>query len=283
MSNPERQGQHKVPQIYLKQFGYLKDNEWWISVLRKETDATNNVLIKNFTVETNVYDLPYDDFKVKRHFENTNGTIENKYNKILSNIHHQKQITRKDKDVLNHIVASFLCRTGDFRSFIEGILHFSPESRERFIQEISVFTNNEIEIKKNLDDLEKEHQLNFVIGEVINHLVKVLCTFEQVIIKACDDKFWFTSDNPVCLNRQGKTDMLVPMEAELFLPLSRDYCLFMFHKDSEIKTNDLRNLKIEQVNSIDDSIFDPLVRQIILNSNYYLIFPIFIEDTVMST
>ena len=26
------QGQHRIPQIYLKQFGYLKNNEWYVSV-----------------------------------------------------------------------------------------------------------------------------------------------------------------------------------------------------------------------------------------------------------
>lgn len=281
MQNPERQGQHRVPQTYLKQFGYHKDDQWWISVLRKETNKTSNVLIKNFTVETNVYDLPYEDFKDRRHFENTSGIIENKYNKIISNIHNQQQITKKDKDLLNHLVASFLGRTGNFRSFIEDVLHFSRRSRERFIQEICVFTGKEIETQNTLGSLDKMHQLNFAICLVVNHLVKVLRNFQQVIIKACDDKFWFTSDSPVCLNKQGRTDMLIPLEAEIFLPLSRDYCVFMYHDDSEMKTNSLLNLRIAKVNSIDNNIFHSLVHQINLNSNYYLIFPIYIADTIM--
>jgi hypothetical protein len=66
MEKHERQGQHRIPQVYFKQFGYPKENPCWLSVFRRETNMTRNVLIKNFTVETNVFDLPYSSFKIRR-------------------------------------------------------------------------------------------------------------------------------------------------------------------------------------------------------------------------
>jgi Protein of unknown function (DUF4238) len=279
MEKHERQGQHRIPQVYLKQFGYPKEKPCWISVLGKETGMIRNVLIKNFTVETNVFDLPYKSFKIRRHFENISGTLESAYNRIISTIHNQKKIARKDKSLLSHFVANLLCRSRPFRLFIESILSHSPKSREKLIFEICIFKGISEGTKRLLNSFDEEKQLNIVMCLVADYLGKALFTFNYVVIKACANKMWFTTDNPVYINKHNSYNIVIPLETEIYLPLSRDYCLFMFHEEGEIKSNPFRNLRVDKVNIIDDLAFDNLVNEINLNESDYLISPIEMEET----
>jgi|GEM_PF-6253023 len=278
MSSPKRQGQHRIPRVYLKQFGYKKNEEWWISVLHKGDSITQNVLVKNFSVETNVFDLPYEDMQMRRHFEKNSGILEDNYDRIISNLNNQKKLTRKDKNVLYHLVPNLLCRTKPFRSYIETLLHYD-KAREKLIWEITLFIKQKKQIINLLGSLEKDLQLNIAISTAMNYLVTVIRTFEIIILKAPNERFWFTTDNPVHLDKQNHCEIIIPIESEFYLPLSKDFCLFMFNTDSEIITNVLRNLKLDKVNSIGYDLFDQITKKILLNDNDYLIIPIEIEPT----
>ncbi len=96
MDESKLQGQPRISQVYLKQFGCKGNDEWWISIYEKENDCIKNVLIEKFTKETNIFDLPFDDDKLKRHFENQSSLVENHYRKIISNITNQKRLIKKD-------------------------------------------------------------------------------------------------------------------------------------------------------------------------------------------
>lgn len=159
---PENQKQHKVSQVYLKQFGYKKNDEFWISVLEIGKRETENVRINDFTIETNIFDLPFEDFEIRRGFENMSNKIENHYNILISNLHNQKQLNSKDTKFLYFFVANILCRTNPFRNFINGLLT-DNKTRDKFISEISHYSNDKKDIDFILNHFEIENQLNEVV------------------------------------------------------------------------------------------------------------------------
>lgn len=105
-------------------------------------------------------------------------------------------------------------------------------------------------LKSLLKNLDKDFQLNVVIGVLMNYLVRVFRAFKFIILRDYNNRGWPTSDNPVILDKQGNYSWIVPIEAEIYLPLSKDFCLFMYNKNSEIHTNPLRNLIANEINKI---------------------------------
>src|SRR6185312_9730163 len=109
MTDVEFQGQHRISQIYLKQFGFEREGKWCISVWRKFLNHTDIESVEKFSKEINVFDLPYKDFKLRRYFENTSNIIEGEYFKIINTITHQNQLIPRHKDILCHYVANLIC------------------------------------------------------------------------------------------------------------------------------------------------------------------------------
>ena len=280
--NHKYQKQHRLAQIYLKQFGYKVDNEYWLSVLKIGTGITENLRIQSFTAETNIFDLPVvDDDNTKRHFEILSGKIENLYPTVISNLHNQGMLTGKNKDVLNHFVANLLCKTQPFRELLSMFLN-DAISRNDLIKEVTMFSGDREEMKSTLDRFHPDFELNVFIGWVMNHLVNVFSNFYKVIIKDFGNNGWVTTDNPVFVEKQGHHEWLIPIEAEIYLPLSKDFCLFMFHPDSEQSQNPLRLLHRDKVNKIDFDTFDSISKQIGRNFHEYIILSGKIEPTKTS-
>lgn len=274
---PIYQKQHKVSQVYLKQFGYEENGEWWISVYECGTKATSNIKIVDFTKEINVFDLPFEEPKLKRHFENNSNKIENHYLTIISNLNYQNILTAKNKDVLNHFVANILCRTSPFRCFINDLLIYS-DTREKFINEITMFSDNSKEVEILLQKFKIDYQLNIAIGYLMNHLVHIFRRFKKIILK-CKQEGWLTTDSPVYLDKQGNSAWIIPLESEIYMPLSKDYCLFMFHPKSKFDSNSLRFLMEDKVNYIDFETFNEVTEKIVFDYDKYLIFNTKMNET----
>lgn len=278
MREPTHQKQHRISQVYLKQFGYEKDEKWWVSVYQVGKETTDNVLIENFTTETNIFDLPFNDFRLKRHFENTSGIIENYYKKVILNLHNQKKLTQKDKDLLCHFVPNLMCRTEPFRGFIDSLLKNS-DTRDKFLNEITLLTGENKDIKSQLSELRIEFQLNVAICTLMNHMVTVFRDFQQVVIKDFDNKSWLTTDNPVFMDKQGHFEWIIPIEAEIYFPLSKDFCLFMYNDKSELFENKLRQLKVDKVNEVDFSTFEGITNKVLTNLKEFMIMPVELENS----
>lgn len=269
---PKYQGQHKVPQVYLKQFGYNNNGEHLLSVYKVGNKKSENIRIYDFTKETNIFDLTqFTEFEAIRSFENLNGEIENYYRTIVNNLKNQKRLPKKDKHYLIHFVANILCRTDPFRTYIEKLLYF-PNTREKLIQEISIFTENSEDIKKALNTFKVEYQLNLALLYVMEHLVNVMKHFKTVIIKGAPKKGCLTTDSPVYLDKYENEGSIINQDTEIYMPISKDFCLFMFHENSNFKTNPLRKLRINKINLISDVHFEEMTKKYILNYNKYLIF-----------
>lgn len=281
MSEPKDQKQHRISQVYLKQFGYEKDGRWWVSVYQVGKKTTDNILIEEFTAETNIFDLPVNDIKIQRHFENTSNIVENRYRTVISNLHNQKRLTPKDNDLLCHFVPNLMCRTEPFRNFIDSLLRTS-DTRDKFLNEITLLSDDNKEIKPILSMLKIDYQLNFAIGVLMEHMVKVLRNFQQVVIRDCENKGWLTTDNPVYMDRQGHFEWILPIEAEIYFPLSKDFCLYMFHDKSEQNQNKLRQLKVNAVNRVDFPTFENMTNMIVRNFKEYMIMPVELENTELT-
>jgi hypothetical protein len=263
----------------LKQFGFQRDGKWYISVWRKFLNHTDIELIENFSKEINIFDLPFEDFKLRRHFENTSGIVEVKYGTIIKTLAHQRQLIPKHKDILCHYIANIICRTKPYSEFFDQLLQ-NKQARSKFLNEITMFDESILPpLKEALNVLEKEFQLNIAIGFLMNHLVRVFRTFSFVILKDFDNRGWITSDNPVILDKQNNHSWIVPIEAEIYFPLSKDYCLFMFHTDSEMITNPLRELNGNKIANCDETLHKSIWDRILHNDNEFVIFPVEIGKT----
>lgn len=276
------QSQHIVPQVYLKQFGYeLKGNVWWVSIAEKGKLVTTNIKIVDFLNETNVFDFPYEDINDKRHFEYKSNILESRYRTIISNLIYQKRLTDKDRDVLSHFVPNLLCRTAPFRNFIYDVL-IDNKKLEYFIKEITMFVGDYNEIKEIFDILPNELKLNFAIGPLMNHLVRVFRNFNKIIVKDYNNIGWCTTDNSVVFDRKGFFDYIIPIEAEIHLPLSKDFCLIMYHNSmTNLKKDNLNYLSFSEtrINHITLDFFEEINFKIANNMNKYLIFPCQIDKT----
>lgn len=275
---PENQKQHRVSQVYLKQFAYKKNEEFWLSILEIGKIETENIRVNDFTIETNIFDLPFEDFEIRRGFENMSNQIENHYNILISNLHNQKQLNTKDTKFLYFFVANILCRTNPFRNFINGLLA-DNQTRDKFNSEISHFSNDKKDIEFVINHFEIENQLNIMLETIVHYLANIFKHFNKVFIKNFNNLGWLTTDSPVHIDTQGKYEMLIPIESEIYLPLSKDFCLFMYHPSSEIQTNPLRSLKKDKINEIDFDTFDKITKKITFDYDKYLVFNTEFEPT----
>lgn len=279
-SEPEFQGQHKISQVYLKQFGYKVENDWFISVYECGTKNTSNLKISEFTKEVNVFDLPYSEPELKRSFENKSNIIENKYNTVISNIKNQKRLAPKDKDVLNHYVANIMCRTNPFRSWIDSLLRDSKK-RDVFIEQMTMFDDDAKDTKLSLDILKIDFQLNIAVGVMMDYLVHVFRSFHKVVLKSPEIEGWLTTDSPVHIDFQKEFQWIIPIETEIYFPLSRDYLLFMYHPKSEKNTNQLRKLRVDKVHSLEFNLFDDIAKRVAFDFDKYLILNTYTPDTIL--
>jgi hypothetical protein len=274
MSNPKYQGQHRISQVYLKQFGYNENGKWKLSVWYKGENRTNNLLVENFTKETNVFDLPYGNIDFKRHFENESSRkLENRYPTVIKNIANQKKLDERTRGVLFHFVANLICRAIPHRDFFNDLL-IDETSRDRFIREITMFNESELSgIRKVLCLLEPEFYLNTLLEHIMIHIVKVFYSFDCVILKDFGNRGWITSDNPVTIDTQNNYEWVIPVESEIYFPISKDFLLFMFHKQSTVKTNPLRNLSSKKLHQCDESTHKLIWDTILNNECRYIVLP----------
>lgn len=274
----ENQNQHRVSQIYLKQFGHFIEGEWIVSVYKPGNAFTENLQVSKFTADFNIFDAPYGDIAFRRNFEILCSRVENFYPVIISNLKNQKQLTSKNAEVLCHFIATLLSRSVPFTDFIQMILK-DEQACKRFVDEISMFNKNKEILEKILKIVPIHLQLNTILGTITAHLVEVLTHFNFLILEKPTDIPWMTTDNPVILDHKGNLEWLVSADTEIYLPLSRDFCLFGFHESADDKGNLLRKLKEGKVNKIDIEIFEMLQEKISLNLSKYLVMPIYLEES----
>src|SRR5579862_1152488 len=267
-----QQRQHRVPKIYLKQFGYLENGIWKIFVVDKVVRSLVTIPIDIFSTAINEFDFPSDNYREKRHFEETAGKIESLYPMVLSSIKNQKKLTLRHEDILRHFAASLIMRSENNRKFFIELLQH-PETRDKFLNEVMMSDEETPAIAKlAFIMMNKEEHLPLMQGIITNHLVRILRSFHAVILQDFNGRSWPVSDEPVCIDFQKNYSWILPVEAELYLPLSPDYCLFLFHPKSQLNSNQLRKLKTNKLHLTDEETHDGVFKKIVdFSGGKYLI------------
>lgn len=281
---PPNQSQHKLPQAYLKQFGYLNGEHWKVSVLQKGENFSRQKSVGSFTAETNVFDIDSEDDRFPRMFETLNADLENLYHEMLDDISNNSVIPDKCWEIIVQLTPNLMVRSDFWRDFVSGILD-SP-NKDFFLDiTVSIHTSSFEE----LQELKKKHfykvisegevtqsKLNKVLLHFLNYIFHHLKSFDLVIIEAQEGKEFFTSDNPVNFKanqEEGKLG-LFSKDTEIYFPLSKNYLAFFHHRNSDIESP-LRKLKNRGVYKVEEVLteyeYDNLVKEEVVKASDQLI------------
>ena|ERR1035437_2275316 len=276
---PENQAQHKIPQVYLKKFGYLaENNQWKVTVLKKGEKFTRQKSIEGFTIVTNIFDIESDDPRIPRIFEEINGELENEYNNIIGDLETNRTLTDKSCAFILQITANLICRSDLWRKWVLGILNH--KNKENFLK---IITGHFLKSDEEFNKIEQqpfykilveslpEKIINRVLLYFYDHLWLRLQHYEIVIIESQEGKPWFTSDNPIVLQNRTKKWEFLAKESEIYFPLSPKYLAYMHYPDSEDKQNNLRTYKSNQVHPASDNQNSGFQKMIIRNCLEYVI------------
>lgn len=276
MKNPKFQNQHKLPQVYMRQFGYKYKNQWKVSVIKKDEKYTRQKSIESFLSEINIFKIKNQTESIENIFEKLNGMIENEYLNFLNDLETQKKLSEKSIFILFQFISNLICRTDAIRDLVKKII--DSDSKINFIKMIC------IDNLKSVEDLENQKFYKGIINEpltenVINlcliflsrHLQLKLIQYEVVILKSQDEKPWFTSDNPIIFeNKIGKFDILMK-ESEIYFPLNPKFLIYLHNKKSADKNNQLRFLEANKIHAVNDVQNTGLQHKIISNAIEYII------------
>ncbi len=252
---PSNQDQHKIPQVYLKKFGYIdKNNQWRVSVISPGGKFTNQKSIESFTALANIFDIDSIEPRISRVFEKLNCSLETEYNNIINELDNEGKLSEKSYVYLLHIIANLMIRSDFWRDRILAIVrstnkdnflriilghHCRDYSEFKKIKEQSFF--------KVLIDNRPEEAINRILIYFIDHLMLRLEHYEIAIIQSQFDKPWFTSTNPVVShNRKGDNEIFAK-ESEIYFPISPKYLAYVRYKGSNDKENELRNYESNKI------------------------------------
>jgi len=276
----KKQSQHRISQVYLKEFGYqTKSEQWKISTLEKEKfelmKKTNKLIfsqksIKSLTAENNIFDL-FEETKSTSIFEDINGKIETWYPKIINDIKDYSKLSEFSEGILIQFIPNLLCRVESFRELIK--MHMYSNNRECFLKSMCAFQEDKIiGFLKKIESLSIDSQINPTCFMVMDHIMNKLSCFDYVILREYANRGWITSDNPVVLNNNISENSIFSINTELYFPLSKEYCIFFSHQNANKKESILRNFKNKTIIDSTEEIQEMIYEKIRLNSKKFIFF-----------
>lgn len=275
MKQPEKQNQHIIPQVYLKQFGYISKNQFKVSVLKQGEKFTRQKSIKSFLAQTNIFDIKSDNPEIERIFESLNCDFENIFLEITSDLENEGKLSEKSYAVLLQLIPNFIARSNEWRSNLIYLLN--SDAKENVLKIICAHRAKSFENIENKDFyiIMAENPVEEIINRALmffqEYLLRRIGHYEIVILKSQDEKPWFTSDNPIVLENRTRKFEFMTKESEVYFPLSPDYLVYLHFKDSDDKTNDLRKFESNIIyEATDEQNFD-LQQKVMRNAHEYVI------------
>ncbi len=286
------QNQHLISKVYLKQFSHYIRDQPFVCVRKKGESWNRNKSIKSFLTETNTFDLSSDKPNIQRLYENDlNGQLENEYPSILKNIEFKNIVDDKSEAYLKQFISNLFCRSPFHRDIFKKSL-----SNELFRKNwtgifIHMLKEDLISKEKNISFTEdslkgfNEMLLTAKTKEVLNPMMmlytmlfsRLIYPMDMVIIENTNSEMqWFTSDDPVILNRNSDNNDLriINVDSEVYFPLSPKYLAYFHHSSSKLK-NKLRLHKHREIIKADKDTINEITRNFIIPNTYnYLISPI---------
>lgn len=288
IKSPLNQDQHKLPRVYLKEFGYLMNDQWFVTIIKGDEGFTRQKSIGSFTAETNVFDIESEDDRFPRMFESLNSDLENLYHEMLKDIDENKNIPDKCWEIIVQFTPNMMVRSDHWRGFVKEILE--SKHKNTFLEiTISVLSKSygdlqNLKEKKFYKIISKDNltnsNLNRILLLFLNYISYHLSALDLVILEAPEGKEFFTSDCPVNFQpnqEEGKLG-LFSKNTEVYFPLSPKYLAYFHFKnadDSNPLLNKLKDrgiYKVEEIMSEED--YDELIQnKIIKVSNELIIVP----------
>ena len=289
IKSPPNQDQHKLPQVYLKEFGYLNKEQWMVSVIKKGEEFTRQKSIGSFTAETNVFDIESEDDRFPRMFESLNCDLENLYHEMLKDIEENDQIPDKCWEIIVQLTPNMMVRSDYWRDFVKDILE--SKNKNTFLDVTISPLSKSYKDLQNLKEKEfyrvisegelTSSKLNRILILFLNYIFHHLKPLNLIILEAPVGKEFFTSDCPVNFSpnqEEGKLG-LFSKNTEVYFPLSPKFLAYFHFEGSEKSNPRLKNLKNRGIYKVKDVMsekeYDSLIQnEIIRVSNELIIVPI---------
>jgi hypothetical protein len=282
---PPNQDQHKLPQVYLKEFGYLHNEQWMVSIINRGERFTRQKSIGSFTAETNVFDIESEDDRFPRMFESLNCDLENLYHEMLKDIDDNDEIPDKCWEIIVQFTPNMMVRSDYWRSFVKEILE--SKDKNTFLEiTISVLSKSPEDLQnlkeKNFYKVISEgkitnSKLNRVLILFLNYILHHLTPLDLIILEAPKGKEFFTSDNPVNFKPnqiKGKLG-LFSVNTEVYFPLSPKYLAYFRFKNAKKSNPLLSKLQNRGIYKIQDIMseeeYDKLIQNEIIGVSDELI------------
>ncbi|MEI6349313.1 MAG: DUF4238 domain-containing protein [Bacteroidota bacterium] len=240
--------QHFVPRTYLKNFGYKKNDDFYVNVLPKnqliEDIFESNT--KNICAENHLYTLN-GDIESRQLLENIYSNVfENEYPdlfNILTNDNINEISKRKRKAIISAIITMFY-RT---KKWLNEINNFNDETLNKIFlfckqfkldyyidtygDKVSIIGKNIQELKQNK---RKDTRIPFVLIqlETALKLIELKQNDNINVYKIIDNCEFITSDNPVfAININNKKTIPFDLDNAYYLPISNKYLLSIFPRE----------------------------------------------------
>ena len=266
------QGQHRISQTYLKQFGYKdKDGKNLISVLDKKRNFIENKYIKNFTKEENIFDLPLIDSE--RKLEQLNTTLETHYPEIIWELKNNGKLSDERASNLLDYFPNLLCRTTNFSTVIKYFLQ--SDKRNLFFDEITAHYTEWRFFLGEIHKLKSKKEINLVLPIVMDYLSFGFQHYNYIILT--NDRGWATCDNPVMFIQNGNGYSLLHTEIEIYFPLSRDFLLYVYHPRHHRENDLLSKHPVKSVVHVNENMAREIYFKTFRHAMQYLIFPVKME------
>lgn len=195
---------------------------------------TQHKWVKSFTREVNLFDTAMADDGHQRYFEEYSQKVETDYPKVIETLKSSGRLDKSSRNQLVHFVSNLFIRQSRTREYFLAPILEDPVVRKKLFNEITMFADASDLLKLVLEEIAIDGEgttndkLNLIAIEIWGHLRKVFNQFRFTVLKAPDGTGWFTSDNPVIVDRRDNIEAwMIPPEAEIYFPLSSEYLLFM--------------------------------------------------------
>lgn len=276
MKFPIHQKQHKIPQVYLKQFGYLHKEQYKVSVLKIGEKFARQKSIESFLAEINLFDIDSANPEIERIFELFNGQLETEFPNIISDLEKDGKLSEKSISVLLHLISNLITRSDYWRSFVYEMLN--SDLRENFLKITCAH------LADSFEDLEQKDFYRLMVDnpvdEIINrallfftdYLLQRIGHFEIVILQAQEGKPWFTSDNPVVLKNHTDKFEFMAKDSEIYFPINPKYLAYLHFEGAADKNNGLRILDSNAIHIVSDQQNWDLQQMILENADGFVIF-----------
>jgi uncharacterized protein DUF4238 len=285
VNNPINQNQHKIPEVYLKQWGYINsNNQPMVSVMKIGEKWTRQKSIGSFLSATNIFDIPdADDYRIPRVFEALNSEFDNKYNDIINDLVKNRELTEENYAILLQFIPNLMCRSDYWRDWCYELIEEGGNGKVNFIKVISA------KYAKDSGDYETfwktsplflkliESKTDDIINRVLllftSHILDTVGHFEISFFKSEEDKFWTTSDNPVIFKNKPEGKILFGRDSEFYFPITPEYLAYFHYPKANCKKNPLRGLKINTIHEADAALHEKLKEETVANAIEYILFP----------